>query len=89
MDKIIAKSKRKQLISVELKNLEIVAPIGSDRLIRLNNIKTLDFSTGENNVQTFAMVVRTDKESIKIIFNPNNKLMDAIYKMAPSKVFAN
>lgn len=88
VDKIIAKSKRKQLISVDLKNLEVAAPVGSDRLIRLNNLKTLDFTTGEKNVQTFAMAVRTDKESIKIIFNPNNKLMDAIYKMAPGKVFA-
>lgn len=88
VDKIIAKSKRKQLICVDLKNLELAAPVNSDRLSRLNNIKILDFSTGEKNVQTFAMVVRTDKESIKIIFNPNNKLMDAIYKMAPGKVFA-
>ena len=88
IDKIIAKSKRKQLISVDLKNLEITAPVNSDRLSRLNNVKVFDFSTGEKNVQTFAMVVRTDKEAIKIIFNPNNKLMDAIYKMAPSKVFA-
>ena len=39
-------------------------------------------------LQTFVLVVRTDKESIKIIINPNNKLMDAVYKMAPSKVFA-
>lgn len=88
VDKIIAKSSRKHLLTVDLKNLEIAAPINSDRLSRLTNVKIVDYSTGEENVQTFALVVRTDKELIRIIFNPNNKLMDAIYKLAPGKVFA-
>lgn len=88
VDKIIAKSKRKQLLSVDLKDLEVAAPVNSERLSRLNNLKTYDFTSGVENVQTFALVVRTDKETIKIIINPNNKFMDAVYKMAPRKVFA-
>lgn len=87
-DKIIAKSSRKHLMTVDLKNLEIAAPINSSRLSRINDIKTVDYSSKDSSVQTFAMVVRTENQAVKIIFNPSNKLMDAIYKLAPRKVFA-
>lgn len=88
IDKVIANSSRKSLISVDLKNIEVLAPLNSKYLSRLDNLKSYDFTSGDKNARIFVLVVRTDKETVKINFNPNNKLMDAIYNMARGKVFA-
>lgn len=88
IDKIIAKSSRKHIISADIKNLELAAPLNSDRLKRYTNIKTFEYISADTKLQTFVFVIRMEKETIKIIINPSNKLMDAVYKMAPGRVFA-
>lgn len=88
IDKVIANSSRKELISVDIKDIEVMAPFGSSNLDRFSTMKKLDFSSGIDSDRIFVMVVRTDKETVAIQFNPNNKMMDAIYSMARGKVFA-
>ncbi len=89
IDKIIAKSRRKHLVTLELKDAEMIAPKESDRIRHLANpnVKEQDFSTHSERA-TFVIVIADEKQQMmRVYFDPDNNMMNAIYKMMPSKVF--
>ena len=89
IDKITAKSRRKHLITLELKEAELIVPKDSDRIRRYANpnVRELDFSTHSERA-TFAIIITDEKKQLtRVYFDPENKMMNAIYKMMPSKVF--
>ena len=88
IDRISAKSSRKRILSVNVKEMEILAPTGSAELQRYNNLKSIDCSSNTGK-KTYEMVATRKGQLVRIIFEPSQKLVDGMRMLAPRKVFYN
>lgn len=87
IDRILAKSNRKRMETIDLNELEILAPVRSHELdsYRNRNYKKADYSSGdEANEQKKYMLIVKNKQ---IIFEPTEELVKAVRMFAPRKVF--
>lgn len=88
IDKIMAKRKRKSCMKVELEKVEIIAPQGNEALNPYANKDciTKRFVSGEKDAKKYVMYERKDSELIKIVFEPNEKMLKAMQAYSPRKV---
>ena len=90
IDVIMSRQKRKRVCSFTLKECDIAAPTSSHRMDYYNNnekLKTLDFSSGEPDHQTFTVITRVKEEPCRVIIEPDQDLKEKMKKTAPGKVF--
>ena len=88
IDRISAKSSRKRMLSVNVKEIEVLAPTGSAELKRYEKLKTLDCSSNTG-AKTYELVATRKGQLVRIIFEPSQKLVDGIRMITPRKVFYN
>lgn len=87
IDKIMAKSRRKSMFSMEITDLEIMAPSGSPELRPYQGLKGTDYSSGGAGMDTYELIVVSNGEKKKIIFEPNATICEGMKMLAPRKVF--
>ena len=87
IDKIMAKSRRKNMFSMEMTDLEMMAPSGSPELRPYQGLKGTDYSSGMPGADTYEMIVVNNGEKKKIIFEPNKTVCEGLKMLAPRKVF--
>lgn len=90
IDMIMSKTKRKKVKSFKLSEADLAAPLDSDRMDYYNgnqNMKVLDFSSGNPEHKRFGVITRLDGNLCKIILEPDEALAQAMKNSAPSKVF--
>lgn len=83
IDKIIGKRKRKRMITIDLLQSEEFAPLTGDSpdcdvIVRA--------SSGSDNNLHYLIAEHDDYGKVKIIFNPNKKLMNALKLGFPAKL---
>ena len=88
IDKIMAKRKRKSCMKVELEKVEIIAPEGNEALRSYANkdCVTKKFVSGEPDAKKYVMYERKDSDLIKIVFEPNERMLKAMQAHSPRKV---
>jgi len=87
IDKIMAQQSRKKMETFDLDRMEILAPIKSWHLENYKNrqLKESDYSRGyEEKPDKRYVLIYNDR---KIIFEPNQEMVQAIKSIAPRKVF--
>ena len=90
IDMIMSKTKRKKVKSFKLSEADLAAPLDSHRMDYYNgnqNMKVLDFSSGNPEHKRFGVITRLDGNLCKIILEPDEALAQAMKNSAPSKVF--
>ncbi len=87
IDKIVDMQSRRRAFSTNIKEMEVIAPTGSVELHPYQRTKTLDYSTQNPEDKTYEMVTLYKGETVKVIFNPNEKILNGMKNMAPRKVF--
>lgn len=87
IDKIMDMQSRKRVFSTNIKEMEVIAPSGSVELHPYQRTKTLDFSTQNPDDKVYEMVTLFKGETVKVLFNPNEKILNGMKNMAPRKVF--
>ena len=87
IDKIMAKSRRKNMFSMEMTDLEMMAPSGSPELRPYQGLKGTDYSSGMPGADTYELIVVNNGEKKKIIFEPNKAVCEGMKMLAPRKVF--
>ena len=90
IDMIMSKTKRKKVKSFKLSEADLAAPLDSHRMDCYNgnqNMKVLDFSSGNPEHKRFGVITRLDGNLCKIILEPDEALAQAMKNSAPSKVF--
>lgn len=87
-DKIFSRSKRKGCGKLEVNKMEIMALEGSKELdsFEKENYRVRNFSSLEKNARKYVAFVRKDSELIKVIFEPNDEILESMQMMAPRKV---
>ena len=86
IDKIMAKTKRKKGFSAKISDLEVMAPQGSEVLHAYQNIKTFDYSSMTDKNRKFEAVFVKDGVKTKIIFEPNQTILDGIRMRKMGKI---
>lgn len=87
IDKIMSKSSRKRVFEVNMKDVEIVAPVGSDALRPFDNIRAKDYSSREAGRKLYKMVILTGGKKSAIIFEPNEAVLQGMQMISPRKVY--
>lgn len=87
VDKIMARQTRKKVFETNMRDVEVVAPSGSIELQPFQRVKTYDYSSRTGMNQTYELVTVKKGHTVKIIFEPNQKILDGMKLLAPRKVF--
>lgn len=87
-DKIFSGNKRKTALRIDFEYVEIMAPETSHALDSYSHqqLKLIDYTSRERNIQPYAIVLRQGEQLTKILFEPNEKMITAIKQKAPRKV---
>lgn len=86
IDKIMNKSRRKRLISVDAEQMILLAPVGSVELMQYKKAKTCDYTSGNNNANVYALIATDKGETRQILFEPNETIVEGFFIKAPRKV---
>ena len=89
IDKIMSKSKRKRILTVSVKDFEVMAHV-EDKVhaYELNGFeKILDFSSGEIKENTYAAIFMHNNQKVKMIFEPNEEILKGIFYLIPRKLY--
>ena len=87
IDKIMNMQSRKRVFSSNIKEMEVIAWSGSVELQQYQRYKVLDFSTQNPDDKVYEMVTQFKGETVRVLFNPNEKILNEMKNMAPRKVF--
>ena len=89
VDKILNKSRRKNVGKYDVGKLEVLAPSRSHHLDEFRNrtLKTVDFSAREKNPQPDPTYTFIYDGKEKVIFEPTDEFVAAVKSVAPRKVF--
>mgnify|MGYP000578595846 CR=1 FL=1 len=77
IDMVMSKSKRKKVMSMNLSEADLVAPLDSHRMDYYNGnsrLKTLDYSSGNPEHKRFAIIMKAGGENSRIIIEPDDEM---------------
>ncbi len=88
IDKILGKAKRKKAWEGTMDDIQVIAPSDSFVLndYRSGQMKILDFSSQIPGSKTYTAVVQTKAGQERIIFEPNDKMIQCFRQSSPRKV---
>lgn len=86
IDKIMSQQSRKRVLSVNVKEMEIMAPVGYAELRPYENLKKIDCSSGMEGHKSFGMVVPYKGQTVMVLFEPNDTIINGIRMLVPRKV---
>lgn len=86
IDIIYRKTKRKKVYSMNVSDLEMLAPVQSMEVKHYEKLRTFDYSSGVKNVNAYVMIVSKNGQKERIVFEPNEKIIEDLYYRAPRKV---
>ena len=91
IDKILGRAKRKSAWEGKMDEIQVIALSSSHVLDEYKQAgsKVLDFSSQLPGAKTYTAVIRTGAETIKLIFEPDDKMLQCFRQTAPRKVFLN
>lgn len=87
-DRISGKSKRKTVLRIDFDQVDIMAPEGSHALDSHNQIQCdkKDFSSGRKDKKPYVIMASIDNKKLRILFEPNEKMIDTIKQKSPRKL---
>ncbi|NLW12710.1 MAG: hypothetical protein GX028_11945, partial [Clostridiaceae bacterium] len=88
IDMIIARRKRKRVLSVKAKEFELMAQTGTvdERDSENSRYKTLDFSSSLNSKDRWFILTNYKSEKVKVIFEPDERMLKNLKRFNPSKI---
>lgn len=85
-DKIMGGNKRKNILKVDMEDMEICGPIKAGELAPFKNLKTKDFSSRSADGSIYAAIVSIKGENYRILFDPSKKMLEAMRMKSPRKM---
>lgn len=87
IDKIMGQRKRKNIANYDLREAEIIAPAMSERVIRASmNAVVKNYSSGSKKGNVYAIIINNANGKIKVLFEPNEKVIEAMHHVRPNIV---
>lgn len=85
IDRIMGREARKRVFSASAKEMEVLAPTGSDQLRPFQNLKVYDYSSNTGN-KTYELVAKMKDQNVRVVFEPNDEILQGMRYYAPRKV---
>lgn len=87
-DKISGKSKRKTMLRIDFDQVEIMAPANSHALDTYTHVQceTRNYSSGDKSGKPYVIIANADNKKLRIIFEPDEKMLSMIRQKSPRKV---
>lgn len=76
--RIRAKEKRKNLVRVEVENIELFAPIDSKEMEQYNQLQAIDYASAEKKNPLYAMVTVVKGKNVRVILEPSEKMLEGL-----------
>ena len=73
--KIINKSKRKNLVKIEMENVELVAPITASEARNFESLPKKDFASARRENPIYILVTVVKGKKVRILLEPSEKLL--------------
>lgn len=86
IDKVIANSSRKRVLSVDLSRVDIIAPLDSPELERYEDLKRVDYSAKDPENPPYGMVCTLKDGKKLLLLQLDEKMLTGLKKWMPSKV---
>lgn len=86
IDMVIHKERRKKLCTVQMEDVVIAAPSGSEELAGYQRIAVTDYSSRSADAQTFEIVCNISGEKRRIRLEPKEEMIEDMWMRAPRKV---
>lgn len=86
IDKIMNKSKRKRVFSANVSEVELLAPADAAEVRQHQGAKVYDYSTRSEGAKVYALITIDKGQKKKILFEPNDTIVEGFYMHAPRKV---
>lgn len=86
IDKIMHKERRKNVFSANIKDMELLAPSGTPKLDSYGNASVYDFTSGYGNAPVYEMIIAENGVTKRVLFEPDDKMVEGIWMQAPRKV---
>lgn len=89
IDRIFSKEKRKKAAEYELDKMEFFAEEGTEEFNRYKDSpgRSVNFTSGYDDRRIFALVIHDRDAIIRVLLEPDDKTVEAIKQLYPSKVF--
>ncbi|MBQ3592749.1 MAG: hypothetical protein II982_00120 [Clostridia bacterium] len=88
IDKVYAKRSRKRIVSIDLENVEVIAPVNAscftEDMKRLGNADQYDCTANDASAFTCYLIAVTKQGKVCIMFDPNKKMLKAMRQIKPS-----
>lgn len=85
-DKIMGGNKRKTVLRIDFETTEMVGPVDAHQLKNYEKMKTKDFSSGLHPEKVYAAVTSVKDETVRVLFEPSEKMVEAMWTKSPRKV---
>lgn len=88
IDVIYNKQRRKRLISIDMKQINVMASIKDDKYTHeiARGQKVIEASDGDSKQNTYAIVYGHNGQTLKILVTPNEEMLNLLQRQAPNKV---
>lgn len=87
VDVIYDQSKRKKVMEFDLQKIMVIAPQGSQRLAGIHYDKSYDFSTGDDTMPVFAVIVTSEQDTSCVLMSLDQEAQNHVQFYVPSKFF--
>lgn len=86
IDRIVNKASRKKIMAVDVKEVDVIAPTNAQELLGYQHLKMKDYSTCQPENKTYEFVIKEGSDKVRVRFEPNEKMLNAMKNIAPRKV---
>lgn len=85
--KIISKEKRKHLLTLDLKEVTIIAPSNHQKIkdAMITDTQIFDYSSNDSSKKKYSIIGKHNGKNIQILFEPSANMLQGIRKQFPSK----
>lgn len=91
IDKVIRQSRRKQVLVMDLSEMLVLAPEGSQKALAYDHgqMTVMRFVSGDPNARIYVIIAHLKKKNkqAKIYFEPKEELLEAMHNHCPDRVF--
>ena len=89
IDKIISKSSRRKGPTFDFSRMEVMAPLGSSELLRMENgnYRKMNYTSNDPEALVYSAFVFCNGELVNLLFEPNSEMVNSIRTLNSRKVF--
>lgn len=76
--RIRAKEKRKNILRIEVENIELLAPIDAKEMEQYNKLSALNYGSAKRENPIYAIVTVVKGKKVRVLIEPSKKMLDGL-----------